>query len=113
MSDELISFKQSSGHYINLQLNVPNECPYCHQGILPEIACQTEHNEQLNLNVGILFKCPKCKKFFAREYSVINSFNHSISGKKTTPVLYPAFPNCVTRMAANLDINRFCPCYKC
>ena len=90
MSDELISFKESSGHYLNLQLNIPNECPFCHQGILPEIACQTEYNEQLNLNVGILFKCPKCKKFFAREYSVINSFNHSISGKKTTPVLYNA-----------------------
>ena len=24
----------------------------------------------------------------------------------------PAFPNCVTRVAINLDINGFSPCYK-
>ena len=26
--------------------------------------------------------------------------------------LNPAFPNCVTRVAINLDINGFSPCYK-
>lgn len=26
--------------------------------------------------------------------------------------LQPAFPNCVTRVAINLDINGFSPCYK-
>ena len=88
MSDELISFKSSSGRSLNLQLNVPNECPFCHQGILPEISCQTEYNEPLNLNVGVLFQCPKCKKFFAREYSITSGFTNNIAGKKTFPVLY-------------------------
>ena len=29
-----------------------------------------------------------------------------------TNLLYPAFPDCVTRVAVNLEISGFCPCYK-
>jgi len=44
---------------------------------------------------------------FAYGYSMGRRF------RKKSSTIQPAFPDCVTRMAVNLDISGFFTCYKC
>lgn len=105
MNYELIGFKtMSSNTLVNLKIDLPDECPYCNQGISPKISTKTEYNDKLNLNVGILYQCPTCKKYFSREYLVDKDFDVRISGKNTRLIKYDVLKKVSYDLPSEIDI---------
>lgn len=80
MSFELILFAKTNGTSCNINIDFPNKCPHCFNGIKPPIIYKTAFDDKLKLPVAIFFQCPSCQKYFTNAYKVYGAFDNSISG---------------------------------
>lgn len=94
MSTELINFQHlNNSTYVNMQLEIPDSCPYCFKSISARVMSKTKYDSQQKLNVSVLFQCPSCRKFFAKEYKVGSEFNRDINGYRTNLIPYKMVKN--------------------
>lgn len=93
MTTELINFKYLDSGSANMQIEFPDNCPYCFKAISAKVVAKTEYDSKQKLNISALFQCPSCKKFFAKEYQITSDFSNKISGHTTALVPYKLVKN--------------------
>ena len=54
-----------------IEVEIPNKCPRCHNGILPTELFAFEYVDDEHMKMAyVVFRCPTCEKLFSTEYLV-------------------------------------------
>ena len=68
-------------NFHNVEIETPSKCPYCNNGMKPEILSYPSTCEEEN-KTGVVFSCPICHQVFFGLYSWLN-------GYPSLPSVYP------------------------
>lgn len=93
MTTELINFQYLDGGTVKMQIEIPDNCPYCFKSISARVVGNSGYDSKQKLNISALFQCPSCKKFFAKEYQVTSGFSSNINGHETNLIPYKMVKN--------------------
>lgn len=77
MNEILVKFGnvKDSRSFSNINISIPNFCPFCHKNMSPSISEKTRYDNILKKNIAVLFQCSYCYKYFSAEYKVNKFIN--------------------------------------
>ncbi|WP_271401535.1 hypothetical protein [Salinicoccus roseus] len=90
-------------------IDLPNNCPWCHSNILPEIIGQNEYDYHIDKTIflaSVLLECPNCGKHFYKSYELyldVYSFEAHPINENPIPKANFLYPE---------EVDEICPEFK-
>lgn len=76
----------------SITVEVPNECPRCHSGMLPNEVFAIQYTNGKHMDMAyVAFRCPVCEDFFSTEY-LVDEYGSSMMVIGSYPYLYEEEP---------------------